>query len=348
MTLPVRWPDFSPDSIYLDTPTYGLASAAVIEVVTESLDRWRRGVATMAEYDQAVVLSRRLFSEIVNTDPDRVAVANQASVFVGVVASSLPDGSVVVAPDGDFTSLLFPLLVHERRDITLRSAPLSDLAAAIDEKTDLVAFSLVQSADGRLAEIDSVIDAAARHGAKTLVDATQAAGWLPIAAGRFDYMVVSAYKWLLCPRGTAFMSLGPRHDREMLPILAGWYAGDDPWKSVYGTPLRLADSARRFDVSPAWLPWMGSVPALETVASRGVEAIYRHNTALADSARQRLGMEPTGSAIVIVPLADTSALTDRGISASLRSSNVRVGFHLYNDYSDVDALVEAVTASRKG
>ena len=346
MTLPVRLPDFSPDSIYLDTPTYGLASASVIGAMTESLDRWRRGIATMAEYDRAVVHSRRLFSEIVNTDPDRVAVANQASVFVGVVASSLPDGSVVVAPDGDFTSLLFPLLVHERRDVTLRTVALSDLAAAIDAKTDLVAFSLVQSADGRQADVDAILDAAARHGARTLVDATQAAGWLPIVASRFDYMVVSAYKWLLCPRGTAFMTLGPGHDQEMLPILAGWYAGGDPWKSVYGTPLRLADSARRFDVSPAWLPWMGSVPALETIARCGVEAIHRHNTALADSARERLGMEPTGSAIVIVPLSDTAALTERGISAALRSSNVRVGFHLYNDGSDVDALVAAVTASR--
>lgn len=346
MNLPVRLPDFSPDSIYLDTPTYGLASAAVVEVMTECLDRWRRGVATMAEYDRAVVQSRRLFSGIVDTDPDRVAVANQASVFVGVVASSLPDGSVVVAPDGDFTSLLFPLLVHHRRGITLRTAPLNDLAAAIDEETELVAFSLVQSSDGRLADVDAVLEAAARHGAKTLVDATQAAGWLPIVAPRFDYMVVSAYKWLLCPRGTAFMTLGPGHDHEILPILAGWYAGDDPWKSVYGTPLRLAPTARRFDVSPAWLSWMGAVPALEMIASLGVDAIHRHNITLADAARQRLGMEPTGSAIVIVPLADTSALTVRGISASVRSSNVRVGFHLYNDESDVDALVEAVTASR--
>jgi selenocysteine lyase/cysteine desulfurase len=57
-------------------------------------------------------------------------------------------------------------------------------------------------------------------------------------------------------------------------------------------------------------------------------------------------MEPTGSAIVAVPLTDTAALTERGISASLRSSNVRVGFHLYNDESDVDALVGAVIAGR--
>jgi hypothetical protein len=73
MTLPVRLPEFTPDSIYLDTPTYGLASAAVIEVMTESLERWRRGVATMAEYDQAVVLSRRLFSEIAT----RIRIASQ-------------------------------------------------------------------------------------------------------------------------------------------------------------------------------------------------------------------------------------------------------------------------------
>ena len=140
------------------------------------------------------------------------------------------------------------------------------------------------------------------------------------------------------------MTLGPGHDKEMPPILAGWYAGADPWKSVYGTPLRLADSARRFDVSPAWLSWMGSVPALEIIASHGVDAIHRHNQALADSARTELGIQPTGSAIVTVPLSDTSALTERGISASLRSSNVRVGFHLYNDHGDVDALVEAVNA----
>jgi selenocysteine lyase/cysteine desulfurase len=241
---------------------------------------------------------------------------------------------------------LFPLLVQERRDITLRIAHLDDLAAAVDANTDLVAFSLVQSADGRRVDVDSVLDAAARHGATTLVDATQAAGWLPIVASRFDYMVVSAYKWLLCPRGTAFLTLGPGHDTGMPPILAGWYAGEDPWKSVYGTPLRLADSARRFDVSPAWLPWMGSVPALEIIAGHGVEAIHRHDSALADSARGRLGMKPTGSAIVTVPLSDTTALAERGISASLRSSNVRVGFHFYNDHSDVDALVEAVTASR--
>ena len=38
----------------------------------------------------------------------------------------------------------------------------------------------------------------------------------------------------------------------LVPRLAGWYAGPDPWASLYGPPLRLVEDARRFSVSPAW------------------------------------------------------------------------------------------------
>ena len=178
-----------------------------------------------------------------------------------------------------------------------------------------------------------------------LVDATQAAGWLPIDAGRFDYVVASAYKWLMCPRGTAFMAVGAGADSTITPLAAGWYAGEEPWGSIYGGPLRLATSARRFDVSPAWLSWVGSVPALERIAGAGVSTIHRHDIGLADRAREQLGIDSNGSAIMIVPVPDATVLTDRGIAAAVRSDSVRVGFHLYNDIDDVDALVDAVRAS---
>jgi len=337
---------FVPDSVYLDTPTYGLAADTVVAAMERGLDRWRRGTATMNEYDTAVALARQLVAETMTTDPARVAVANQVSVLVGTVAASLDDGSAVIAPEGDFTSLLFPLLIQEHRGIELRTVPLEDLADAIDTATDLVAFSLVQSADGRVADADAIETAARRNGARLLVDATQAAGWLPFDPGRFDVTVISAYKWLLCPRGTAFMILGTDHS-WLRPVLAGWYAGNDPWQSTYGTPLRLAESARRFDVSPAWLSWIGAVPALEILADTGVARIHRHNVALAASVERQLDLSPSGSAILTVPLADTSPLTGRGIAAAMRASSVRVGFHLYNDQSDVAALVAAVEDGQK-
>lgn len=335
---------FRPATVYLDTATYGLAADTVSATLQEAVDRWSAGIATMEEYDTAVQRARELFADLVGIDQSRVAVANQVSVLVGVVAAAIPSGAVVLAPEGEFTSLLFPMLVHEDRGVTVRTVPLEELAEAIDADTTIVAFSLVQSSDGRLADLDAIEASAHRHGARTLVDATQAAGWLPIDATRFDYMVVSAYKWLLCPRGTAFMTFGPGADLSMTPLYAGWYAGEDVWRSTYGQPLRLATSARRFDVSPAWLSWIGSIPALELIADVGIEAIHRHDLELATRARRDLGLPPSDSAIATIPLGDTAALTRGGISASVRAASVRVGFHLYNDLTDVHALVAAVTA----
>ena len=335
---------FRPKDIYLDTPTYGLGADTVVEAMAVALQRWRDGRATMAEYDRAVARSRELSAEILGVDPSLVAVANQASVLVGLVAASLPDGAKVIVPEGDFTSLLFPLLVQEKRGVTVRPVPRAEVADAVDDTVDLVAFSLVQSSDGQILDADAIEAAARRHGARILVDATQAAGWLAFDAHRFDYTVVSAYKWLLCPRGTAFMVLGA-DDRSLPPVYAGWYAGEDVWASTYGTPLRLADSARRYDVSPAWFSWIGSEPALEIIAAAGVEAIGRHDIELASLVRDGLDLAPSASAIVVVPVADASVLREAGIAAATRAGSVRVGFHLYNTRADAERLIQTVRAA---
>ena len=84
------------------------------------------------------------------------------------------------------------------------------------------------------------------HGAQTFFDVTQAAGWRPIDAARFDYVACSSYKWLQCPRGVAFKAIRPERVDALVPHYANWYAGDDRWASIYGGPIRLASNARRF------------------------------------------------------------------------------------------------------
>ena len=106
---------FLPADHYLDTATYGLPSVAVVDALTAGIRRWQRGVATMAEYDAAVLASRAAFSALVGVPVDTVAIGSQVSSLVGMVASSLPPGSVVLVPEGEFTSLLFPFLVQAGR-----------------------------------------------------------------------------------------------------------------------------------------------------------------------------------------------------------------------------------------
>ncbi|MGH3343066.1 MAG: aminotransferase class V-fold PLP-dependent enzyme, partial [Carbonactinosporaceae bacterium] len=337
---------FAPESTFLDTASYGLAPATAALALEEAVDTWRSGRATAGGYDPYVSEARALFARLVGVDTGNVAVGSQASAFAGLVAASLPEGSEVVTADCEFTSVLFPFLAQERRGVRVRLVPLSDLPAAIDTRTCLVAVSAVQSCDGRVADLAAVRDAAAAVGARTFVDATQACGWLPLDAARFDYVVCSAYKWLLAPRGATFFTVRSERLDALVPHHAGWYAGEDVWTSIYGGPLRLARTARRFDLSPAWLAWVGAAPALRLLDQVGVAAIHAHNLALADRFRAGLGMPPSDSAIVSVPgIADASdRLTRAGVTASVRAGAVRVAFHLYSTEADVDRALEALTA----
>jgi selenocysteine lyase/cysteine desulfurase len=89
--------------------------------------------------------------------------------------------------------------------------------------------------------------------------------------------------------------------RERLtPYAAGWYAGEDVHASYYGPPLRLATSARRFDISPAWFSYVGAAPALELIEEIGVAAIQAHNVRLANRFLAGLEQPPGNSAIVTV------------------------------------------------
>ena len=54
------------------------------------------------------------------------------------------------APEVEFTSTLFPFLVEARRGITVHTVPAAELAGAVDESIDLVAFSAVQMATGEV------------------------------------------------------------------------------------------------------------------------------------------------------------------------------------------------------
>ncbi|HWN29670.1 MAG TPA: aminotransferase, partial [Actinomycetospora sp.] len=67
-------------------------------------------------------------------------------------------------------------------------------------------------------------------------------------------------KWLLSPRGAAWMALSDRLAARTSPVQSGWYAGG--WDAIYGLPLRLHDDARRFDLSPVWLAQVGAATAL--------------------------------------------------------------------------------------
>jgi selenocysteine lyase/cysteine desulfurase len=334
--------DFPGARGYLNTASIGLPPALAVTALREAVDQWVAGDALAPSYDAYVARARTAFARLHSVAAEDVAIGPQVSYFVGIVAASLPRRAEVVAYEGDFASLLYPFLARD--DLKVRLVPLERVADAVTMHTSLVAVSAVQSSDGRVADLEALTRAAHEHGALTLLDATQASGWLPIDASRFDFVVAGAYKWMLAPRGATFMAMRPGWIPTLPPTAPGWYAADYPWGAVYGPALRLAADARRLDMSPAWLPWVGTAAALEYLEDLGIEPIHEHDVALANRLREGLDMPPSSSAVVPVPGEDTAeALVEAGIHVStMRAGAVRVCFHLYNTEEDVDTALRAL------
>ncbi|MFD4990296.1 aminotransferase class V-fold PLP-dependent enzyme [Streptomyces sp. NPDC058374] len=337
--------EFTPSRTHLATAGTGLLPRSAARAVHEAVDASAAGAPPDMFADMEA--ARASFARLVDVPVARVATGSSVATYTGLIASSLPDGAEVLTADGDFSSLVNPF--HTRPGLTVRTVPLERIAEHVTEATALVAVSAVQSADGRRADLTAVREAARAHGARTLVDASQAAGWNTLDADADDYTVCVGFKWLLCPKGTAFL-VAPEDLGVLPPLLAGWVAGEAPFDSCYGPVTELARSARRYDESPAMLAWAGARHSLALLERIGTEAVGAHDVALAERFRERLtlaGHAPVpapGSAIVSVPgLGERAgALGERGITVSDRAGMLRASFHLYNTAGDVDRLVDAL------
>jgi selenocysteine lyase/cysteine desulfurase len=342
--LEVAQAEFSNDVIFLNTATMGLPPRRTVEALEEALAPWTAGRADAVAYDIPVAGARRSYAGLVGVDETLVAVGGNVSVFAGLIAASLPDDAEVITAAGDFTSVVFPFHVQARRGVTVREVPLEALAGAITERTSLVAVSAVQSADGRIADLQGLTRVCAATGTRIMLDTTQAVGWLPVDASQFAYTVSGGYKWQLAPRGTAFLTV--QHDLldDITPHNAGWYAGADRWNSIYGAPLRLASDARRFDVSPAWLSWVGAATSLELLSEVGTDVLHTYSVGMANRFRTGVGLPTSDSAIV-------STLADAEVSGLMRAAHIvgvtragrlRLSFHISTRAQDVDTAIDVL------
>jgi selenocysteine lyase/cysteine desulfurase len=230
---------------YLDTASLGLPPQSAVDELMAAIAEWQAGAAEPPRYDRYVEEARASFAAMVDVPVEQVAVGAQVSAMVAMAATVLEPASRVLVPEGEFTSATFPFLTRHDLALDIVTAPLERLAEAVDAGTALVSFSLVQSSDGRVADGEAIREAAVAAGALTLVDATQAAGWLPFRADDYDFTVSGTYKWLLCPRGTAFMTVRPelleRVQAAVWRVVRGREAlGDDLWAAAAAGLGRVA------------------------------------------------------------------------------------------------------------
>jgi selenocysteine lyase/cysteine desulfurase len=350
--------------VYLDTPTAAPASIPVLRALRGAQEEWLQGRFSWRAWEHAADETRPLFAGLIGVDPSCVALLSSLSEAAATVAASLPPGQVVVG-EGEFRSNLFPWLALERRGFVITEVPAQDgvvrtdaLVHSISDGTVLVAVSEVQSSTGFRVHLDEVSRACQAVGARLFVNVTQSLGSLRFNAHaiRPDYVAAHGYKWLLAPRGAAWLYARPDRTTELRPLAPSWRSVPDPHETYYGGPYELSTDTRRLDTSLAWFPWVGARSALEVVSSVDVMEVEHRCLALsaafrdeAESLGFKLAPQEAPSQVVSIKLSRPDAvkhqLAKRNVISAQRGGFLRLGFHAYNEERDVRAAVEALRES---
>ena len=122
-----------PETVYLNTASFGLPPDPVWDAVQAAQADWRAGRVSWEHWTAVTGRARAEFATLVRRRP-RAASRSGATVsgLIAQIAAAIPDGSRVLAPEPEFTSLLFPFLAQAERGVTVEVVPLDRLAEAID------------------------------------------------------------------------------------------------------------------------------------------------------------------------------------------------------------------------
>jgi len=298
--------------------------------------------------------------------------------------ANLSAGDIVVLSEIEHHANLVPwLILKDTIGIELRYIPVrEDFYLDLDHLDELmtgarlVAITAASNVLGTVVDLPPIVEAAHSAGALVLVDAAQFAPHrhLNVAQLNVDFLVLTAHK-MLGPTGIGAL-YGRAHLLDAMPPflgggemisdvrLDGFSTNEIPWKFEAGTPP-IAEA-------------IGFGAALEYLSSVGLDRIHAHESALSAYAIDRLE-EGNDDLRVLGPKADpiwrsgvvsfsidgihphdvAQVLDEHGICVRAGHhcakplmrvlgvpATTRASFYLYNDESDVDALVSALGAVR--
>lgn len=236
------------------------------------------------------------------------------------------------------------------------TVPLDAFAAAIDERTAVVATGHVYFTTGVRRDLRPLADLCHARGALLLVDAYQATGIVEtdVRSDAVDVYVSGSLKWLFGGPGAAFAWVRPDLHDVLRPTTTGWFSSAHQFAFAVDE-LAFAADGRRYELGTPSVP--SSVIArggMEVVREIGVERLGQRTSdlgdlliRLADEAGLRVKGERAAEnrgGIVPIAVADpkpvVDALAAERIIVDFRPGVVRCSPAFYNTEDEVRLLVE--------
>lgn len=354
--------------VYLNSNSLGALSCRSIAYRRVFEEQWN-DLGASAWYElwlSKLAEVRASFGRIIGALPNDIALLPSISAGLATLLGALDfrRRNQVVVTELDFPTLCYAFLAHQRTGLEVVMVespdgieiPLDRVAAAVNDRTALVATSHVFYSTGAIQDVAELARIAHARGALLLVDAYQSTGQIPVdvkGAG-IDLLLSGTLKWLCGGPGLAFLYVRP--DLALQPTTLSWFGVEDQF-SFDPRAARPRADARRFELgTPAMGAAFTALGGLEIIEEIGVERIRERNRMLASDLVDRLAASglplrvssapERRSAIVLAEHADAPdavrRLAQRGIIIDYRGNRVRLSPHFYNTLEDNRAAAEAL------
>ena len=320
--------------------------------------------------------SRNILANYLKTSPQNIVYITNTTIGVNIIARSLElgAGDEVLATNQEYGALDrtwkflsqkrgFQYINHPLKVPVKASGEVIEcLASGITKNTRVLFISHISSPTAMIFPLKEMIQIAKENQIITVIDGAHAPGQLELdldALGA-DFYVGNMHKWLCAPKGSAFLYASPSSAHRIEPLVVSW-----GWQSENPSGNQLVD----------FLEWQGtrdispflSVPsAIEYQEQHRWKEVRTRCHHLASLAYQRITELTTipplypdsldwFSQMVSLPLpnsVNTDELKDQlydryQIEIPIISWNnrkfIRISIQCYNDESDINALMNALT-----
>jgi selenocysteine lyase/cysteine desulfurase len=316
--------------------------------------------------------ARKLASQLLNCQPDEIALVGPTSLALSFVAAGLNfrKGDNILIYHDDYPSNVYPWMALAAKGVQVRLLNIKnygairtiDVMGQVDENTRFVALASCHFISGYRLEHQAIGKYLRERGILFCLDAIQTLGAFPTTVEHVDFLAADAHKWLLGPCGAGIFYVRREVQEKLNPPIYGWHNVRSP-NFVAQEQIIFRSGAVKYEAGTQNLVGLvGLIAAMELALEIGIENIAAEllrKRALLVPALQAKGFtvlnadaKPENASGIISffqPGKDLAALNQKfseaGIVASLRTNRagqnfIRLSPHFYNTDAELQRVLE--------
>ncbi|MBN2383773.1 aminotransferase class V-fold PLP-dependent enzyme [bacterium] len=229
-----------PEVIFLNHGSFGACPKAVFEVYQDFQREleWRPVEFLDRRFSERMSISRLALAEYVHARPEDIAFVPNATTGLNIVARSLKlgPGDEILMTDHEYgaldrtwrficekTGAIIKRVVLSMSNLDQNSL-LETIWSAVNDRTRVLFLSQITSTTALLLPIQELVRRARRVGIISVIDGAHVPGQIPLNLDQLDpdFFVGNCHKWMLTPKGSAFLFTRPALQDLVEPLVVSW------------------------------------------------------------------------------------------------------------------------------